>query len=471
MVHRYERLRHISTGRFGVAMLVKSGTYMAVMKTIDIGQLDGRMQNLVLSEVSELAQLRHPHLATVRECFMEGSSLCIVTEYAAGGHVGAALEKAFQTGADLGEPQVLGWFIQAALALKHLHDRNILHRDLRTRRLLLTLEGHIVLSCAPVSALLARSLAVERPDLEAVQYLSPELIDGQVQHTKESDIWALGLVLYEMICLQPAFDHDHPRALAEHIRSWHPKLPLRHSQELRDVCLAMLRFNPSSRLTMTQIFADPVVQRRLWSMLSDEPMNLPGSIGSKRRGMIDAKCANIEHKKLATTLPRVPPRPAELQKPCISGPMLLSSLAGTPRGLRRIGEQVAGCKVGGLQMGPRAELRRHCQRPDSGVGLQERVASADTQQRSTSGDLGSSDLVVLSERPTPTPTALVSRPASELMGEVVTSVLGDLDTEFTIQFEKEHVLLNAVTPSATGSSGCGWDLPPPVHTREFPQYT
>lgn len=324
MVRAYERLRHISTGRFGAAFLIKASEKLAMMKTIDIGRLDSDARKEVLEEVGVLACLRHPHLAAVQECFIEGGYLCLVLQYADGGHVAGQIEKARRCCLDLDERQILQWFTQATLGLKHMHDRSVIHRDLRTRRLLLTAEGHVVLSSAAITALLRPTLSQEKPDLEAMRYLSPELVEGE-EHTAACDMWALGAILYELASLAPPFDHSHPRGLAERILSGPARpLPPRRSKEMQNLCSSLMQRQAQHRLTSTDTLRQPVIQDRLCKLFDGEPPCVPGG---------------------TVTTPRVEAVPATPRRGGF-GALLLHEPVATPRGLRHVGEQVTGIKCG-----------------------------------------------------------------------------------------------------------------------------
>ena len=67
--------------------------------------------------------------------------VCIVMDYADGGDMKKVLEK--QRGQLLKEDQILDWFVQIALALKHCHDRKMLHRDLKTENIFMN-QVHVI---------------------------------------------------------------------------------------------------------------------------------------------------------------------------------------------------------------------------------------------------------------------------------------------------------------------------------------
>lgn len=74
---------------------------------------------------------------------MDRRCLCIVMDFADGGDMYTKIAKQKQTGKPFPEDQILDWFVQICLALKHVHDRKILHRDLKTQNIFLTAKGDV----------------------------------------------------------------------------------------------------------------------------------------------------------------------------------------------------------------------------------------------------------------------------------------------------------------------------------------
>ena len=90
-----------------------------------------------------LKAMRHPYIVTYRESFMDKRCLCIVMDYADGGDMYQKIAKQKQLGTGLSENQLLDWYVQILLAMKHIHDRKILHRDLKTQNIFLTSKGEV----------------------------------------------------------------------------------------------------------------------------------------------------------------------------------------------------------------------------------------------------------------------------------------------------------------------------------------
>jgi len=115
------------------------------MKIIDVSKMDRKQKEEALNEVHVLKAMRHPFIVTYRESFMDKRCLCIVMDYADGGDMFKKIAKQKQIGTLFDENKILDWFVQIALAIKHIHDRKILHRDLKTQNIFLNKKEEVKL--------------------------------------------------------------------------------------------------------------------------------------------------------------------------------------------------------------------------------------------------------------------------------------------------------------------------------------
>ncbi|XP_022786792.1 serine/threonine-protein kinase Nek5-like [Stylophora pistillata] len=105
----------------------------------------------------------------------------------------------------LPEDQVLDYFVQICLGLKHVHDRKILHRDLKSQNIFLTKNGIVKLGDFGIARVLHSTMELARTCIGTPYYLSPEICENKPYNNK-SDIWSLGCVLYELLTLKHAFE-------------------------------------------------------------------------------------------------------------------------------------------------------------------------------------------------------------------------------------------------------------------------
>eukprot|EP00439_Symbiodinium_sp_Y106_P039016 s1142_g4.t1 len=273
MVRRYERLRHLGVGRFGVSLLIKDveSDTLAMMKTIDVAALNGAERSELLRELRGLTKLRHPYLLPMRESFLHQGRLCLIMDYLPRGSLAAEVDAARSFRTQIAPEKVLHSFVQALLGLSYLHSCGTLHRDLRTKRLLRTQSGLVVLTGTALSVVVRRALFFERPNLDALRYLSPELLMEPEAHTAASDMWAMGIILYELMALRTPWEDEHAVRLLEKIRnqSLRPP-PKQYSEELTPMCYAMLKREPPSRATAEELLQRPLVQARIVSLLDVE---------------------------------------------------------------------------------------------------------------------------------------------------------------------------------------------------------
>ncbi len=116
-----------------------------MLKIIDVSKLERKQKEEALNEVHVLKAMRHPYIVTYRESFIEKRCLCIVMDYCDGGDMYTKINQQKQKIELFSEEQILDWFVQLALAIKHVHDRKILHRDIKTQNIFLTSKGEIKL--------------------------------------------------------------------------------------------------------------------------------------------------------------------------------------------------------------------------------------------------------------------------------------------------------------------------------------
>jgi len=250
------------------------------------------------------------------------------------------IDQARLGGTNFAPAQTLWWIAEAALGLEYLHSHSMIHGDLRARRLLLDHCDHVVVSGFGLSPLLSQVSKTDYPDADAVRYLSPEIVLGGEPSTT-ADVWALGIVLYELVTLQNPLERSHPRETADRILAAPvPPLPCSCSPELKKIASTLLQHDPGARASMGALLRMPVLQERMWSMVGEEP--LPRQSWTLTNSAFGQAAESTS--LLNTPFPVKKPQAFFLQE--IPGP--------TPRSLMSISERAGNTM---LQASPTARLR------------------------------------------------------------------------------------------------------------------
>ena len=166
-------------------------------------------------EARAVAQLNHPHIVGVIDAGEDEGRPYIVFEYVEG----ETLKERIRRGGRLPIPEAVAYAIEIARALGAAHARHIVHRDVKPQNVLIDEEG----SCKVTDFGIARTLDEEGLTadgrvLGTTDYVSPEQALGQPV-TGQSDLYSLGVVLYEMLTGQVPFRGDSQVAVAmKHVR-------------------------------------------------------------------------------------------------------------------------------------------------------------------------------------------------------------------------------------------------------------
>ncbi|XP_058276554.1 serine/threonine-protein kinase Nek1 isoform X3 [Hirundo rustica] len=267
---KYIKVRKIGEGSFGKAILVKAkeNGQQYVIKEINISKMSNKEREESRREVAVLANMKHPNIVLYRESFEENGSLYIVMDYCEGGDLFKKINA--QKGILFSEDQILDWFVQICLALKHIHDRKILHRDIKSQNIFLTKDGTIQLGDFGIARVLNSTAELARTCIGTPYYLSPEICQNKPYNNK-SDIWALGCVLYEMCTLKHAFEAGNMKNLVLKIISGpFPPVSMHYSYDLRNLLSQLFKRNPRNRPSVNSILEKNFIAKRVEKFLTPE---------------------------------------------------------------------------------------------------------------------------------------------------------------------------------------------------------
>jgi len=266
----YSKIRLLGEGTFGKAYLVQaqSDKQKCVIKQMDIRTMTEEEKRDTLREAKILECLNHPNIIRFREVYKtKKGKLCIVMDFADGGDLHSKIKDA--KGSYFPENQILDWFVQFCLALKHVHDRKILHRDLKSQNIFLNKNGIVKLGDFGIARVLNNTKENAKTVVGTPYYLSPEIVENR-PYSFKSDIWSLGVLLYELCTLKPPFDASSLHFLAlKIVRGVFPPIPSHYSRELKSLVATLLNTDPNKRPNINQILSLPIVRSRIKHFLDE----------------------------------------------------------------------------------------------------------------------------------------------------------------------------------------------------------
>lgn len=157
----------------------------------------------------------------------------------------------------LSEPEAMFYAYDLILALKYLHRRQVLHRDLKLGNLFLDADVRLKVGDFGLAAQLEHDGEKKRTICGTPNYIAPEILEGKHGHSYEVDIWSFGVILYTMIIGRPPFETSDVKTTYKRIRSNQYGFPdtVRISQQAKDLITCILRTDPRARPSLDEILA------------------------------------------------------------------------------------------------------------------------------------------------------------------------------------------------------------------------
>lgn len=270
MGENLKQIKLLGEGAFGKCYLcenTRDGS-MWVVKQIDISKMTPQEKREAYHEAKVMSAFDHPNIIKFKDVYTTTNGrLNIVMNYADGGDLQSKIKG--QRGRLFSENEILDMFVQICLAMKHVHDRKVLHRDIKGQNIFLMRNGMIKLGDFGISKVLTSTIDKARTMVGTPYYLSPEIVEGR-PYSFKSDVWSLGVLLYELCTLKPPFDGISIRQLSVNIcRGTYPPLPSQFSKELRNLVSMQLTLDPNKRPTVGQMLKLPFITHRIRNVLTE----------------------------------------------------------------------------------------------------------------------------------------------------------------------------------------------------------
>ncbi|CAC5394717.1 NEK1_4_5 [Mytilus coruscus] len=257
--------KHIGKGTFGQVYLVtrtdqipsRTGSFQPTnyaMKVINLSRANGREQELLDREtqiLSDLKRFKHENIVHYVECFRQGDSAYIIMEYCERG----TLYEYIRQNKVVSEYMFVEFVRQMASGLEFLHSKNVLHRDVKSKNILLTAHNDVKIADFGV----AREIPVAAPGKMSVfigspQYMSPEML-AKKPYDEKTDIWSLGCTCFEMGTGDYAFKAENIQQIRQLVekKQLPPMENADYCDDVKSIIMWMLQKESANRPTAKQV--------------------------------------------------------------------------------------------------------------------------------------------------------------------------------------------------------------------------
>ncbi|XP_044169608.1 serine/threonine-protein kinase Nek9-like [Acropora millepora] len=268
----YTRIKTLGRGAFGEAVLYRKteDNVLVVVKEVNLSRASEKERADEEQEVVILSLLNHSNIVTYYNHYIDETSLLIEMEYCNGGTLNDKIHAQKELFA---EEIVIWYFFQICSGMSHIHDCDIVHRDIKTLNILLTKSGLVKLGDFGIATILKGSKDMAESVVGTPYYMSPEIIQGQ-RYNQKSDMWALGCVLYEMLTLKKVFDATNPlRLVSDIVKGKFTDISPQYTAEMNSLVNVLLSQNPDDRPSIDAVLAMPLLsnlgrkmEKKVWEL-------------------------------------------------------------------------------------------------------------------------------------------------------------------------------------------------------------
>ncbi len=273
----YEIVRHVTSGGMASLYLGRRRGVAGFQKLVAIKVVhphlakEKRFIGMFLDEARLMARIQHPNVVHIEELTEDQGTYLMVMEYVHGCALYDLLKRLAQRGRSL-NPALAAWI--AARAAEGLHaahelkdakgnSLNVVHRDVSPQNVLLSFAGHVKLIDFGVAKSTQQQQQTRAGVLRGkIGYMSPEQANG-LKLDRRSDVYALGIVLWEMLTCRRLFHSPNEVHQLDMVRAPRIAPPSAHAElpaALEEVVMDALRPDPSQRIPTAKAFRDRLVQ-------------------------------------------------------------------------------------------------------------------------------------------------------------------------------------------------------------------
>ena len=218
-LNKYEIIKDLGNGACGFVELIKhkKSGHLYALKTIPLTNLDDVERQSAELEVHFLKVLIGPTLIKSYQSYVDKDKIYIIMEYAEGGNLGDKIIAKRMKKQWFDTDTILNWTSQIVLGVMLMHSKSILHRDLKCQNLFLTKEGILKIGDFGIAKELETIKKLTETNVGTPYFMAPEVVRGEL-YGEKADVWAIGVILYEITFLRKPFDGKNFKEVFEKIR-------------------------------------------------------------------------------------------------------------------------------------------------------------------------------------------------------------------------------------------------------------
>ncbi|KAL8726938.1 MAG: hypothetical protein Q9181_005885, partial [Wetmoreana brouardii] len=271
---QYRIGRELGKGGFAICYEGKqrgrNGGQTYALKIVKANMAQKKMEEKFRTELQIHAKMRHPNIVEFHKAFTYIDCTYVVLELCPNG----SIQEMVRARRGISLPEIRRLVVQLCGAIKYMHARNVIHRDLKMGNLFLDHQMNVKIGDFGLAAVLVSPGEHEGTYKKAMSrrttlcgtpnYIAPEILDkGKGGHDLKVDIWALGCIIYAMMCCKPPFQAGSSTEIYQKAKAVDYQWPNsenmqnRIPEEARDLVAALLRPNPQDRLGLDEVVSHP----------------------------------------------------------------------------------------------------------------------------------------------------------------------------------------------------------------------
>jgi len=262
-VDNFEELSILCERSFSTVLKVKRKTDNAIyaMKKISVDGISHEDIQKAFNEMRFLASSHHENIVRLHESFLTRNHICVVLEFCSHGDLAQEIESQQRMHTFFDEQTIWNYFIQILEALHYLHKNSIVHRDVKPANCFLGQGKMIKLGDMNISKRINDSILLTTLTGTPF-YMSPEIWHN-LPYDQSSDMWSLGVVLYELCTLHKPFKAGNYRELQRKIlHGLYPPIPSEMPEELTSIVTVLLSNESLERPSAAQLLISHSIKQR-----------------------------------------------------------------------------------------------------------------------------------------------------------------------------------------------------------------